>query len=525
MPFKYKTKGGYCFLLVFTGELLLLTQCSAFFGSLLPPNQAINRRALSRRKTAIVFGLETADYNIFEGGEISDSMANDDLSSSLQLPGETGETSLSAADDGTTENSTNVPPALDTEITTSNLMNSPFSVSENPEAKQPPPPPYFATNAKEALTETDTTMDMSRRAWLQTGALIFGSTVIGAGAILHEQSTLPNKPQQSIPPPAAKLEPVNFTKVAAETSVNVTLKCPEACLSVNSETFTKVKSPKVPNWMPSWMAPRPKIVKEISNAELLVAAIIAGSSIDLLRTSLLYPIQTIKTRIQTDIHKYENEPPPIIRRITDLGTNVQKHVDEGNLYAGIKPTLLVSVPATGVYYGVRDVSKRMLQMTALNNVEIALCGALIADVISLCFRNPADTLALRLQNMDDDVGDWFADSVKRLPSIIISDIPYLLSKISLNRLLIHGNISIDRYTEFAILTATLAAIFTTPFDVARTRILIDSDGDFSNGKDGGSGEGVLETMRRVAKEGDGGIVNLFAGWFERALYLGLGRAW
>ena len=42
---------------------------------------------------------------------------------------------------------------------------------------------------------------------------------------------------------------------------------------------------------------------------------------------------------------------------------------------------------------------------------------------------------------------------------------------------------------------------------------------------GGSDEGVLQTMRRITKEGDGGLANLFAGWFERALYLGLGRAW
>ena len=194
-------------------------------------------------------------------------------------------------------------------------------------------------------------------------------------------------------------------------------------------------------------------------------------------------------------------------------------------YRGIKPSLLVSVPATGVYYGVRDVTKRMLGMTTLNNVEIALFGALVGDIVSLCFRAPADALTLRLQNLDEDVGDWFGDSIKRLPAIIITDIPYLLSKISLNRLLIHGNISMDRYLEFAILTATVAALLTTPFDVVRTRILVDSDGDFSNGKDGGSGETVLETMRNIAKEGDGGFANLFAGWFERVLYLGLGRAW
>lgn len=73
--------------------------------------------------------------------------------------------------------------------------------------------------------------------------------------------------------------------------------------------------------------------------------------------------------------------------------------------------------------------------------------------------------------------------------------------------------------------ASIAALVTTPFDVARTRILVDSDGDFENGIDGGTGDGVIRTMRTVIQEGNGGYSNLFAGWFVRVLYLGLGRAW
>ncbi len=31
-------------------------------------------------------------------------------------------------------------------------------------------------------------------------------------------------------------------------------------------------------------------------------------------------------------------------------------------------------------------------------------------------------------------------------------------------------------------------------------------------------------MKRITAEGDGGLQNLFAGWFERTLFLGVGRA-
>lgn len=338
------------------------------------------------------------------------------------------------------------------------------------------------------------------------------------------------------------------------------------CIEIDSKNFTKIQKPKVPRWLPSFFAPSPKVIKEISQSELFVAATVAGAVTEIGRTSLLYPLQTVKTRIQIDQHMFLRKPPPLSEQIIALGTNVQKHVREGNLYAGISPTLLVSVPATGIYYGVRDVTKRMLSMTPLSDVWITLSGALVGDVVSLCFRTPADALAVRLQAQNATVGDWLGDSVRRLPIIIATDLPYLLSKIVLNRLFIHGQLSVDQYAEYAILTAIVAAFLTTPFDVVRTRTLLDKelvgiladddddDDEEETKMDGiatkgaskgveaddevehdiisdfgksakGAGQGVVNTMLQVAREGEGGYANLFAGWLERVLYLGIGRAW
>jgi hypothetical protein len=44
--------------------------------------------------------------------------------------------------------------------------------------------------------------------------------------------------------------------------------------------------------------------------------------------------------------------------------------------------------------------------------------------------------------------------------------------------------------------------------------MVDSDGDFSNGMDGGSGDGVLKTRKDIMRE-------LFAGWLEGVLYYGI----
>ena len=273
----------------------------------------------------------------------------------------------------------------------------------------------------------------------------------------------------------------------------------------------------------------------------------------MVRTTLLYPLVTLKNRIQADIKKRvrtrmkrgKTKRLHPKRRAKILQLNAIRHVREGKLYAGLFPSLLVTVPATGVYYGIRDVVRRSLNaVPALGDIPIAVTAALVADIVTLMIRTPADALAVRLQvatgkeqHVKDEteqeaeeavrkkVGNWFVESLERLPAVIITDLPYLLSRIALNRYLIHGNIDLAHYELTTISTALLCGFLTTPVDVARTRILVDSDDDPTNGIDGGSGMGLITTMRTIMKEGDGGVANLFAGWLERTIYLAIGRAW
>ena len=209
-----------------------------------------------------------------------------------------------------------------------------------------------------------------------------------------------------------------------------------------------------------------------------------------------------------------------------------------------------------MYFGVRDVVKRTLTPVDISNLAVAVTAALVADVVSLILRTPADTLAIRLQvasgiesshhhhHSDDDdgkneqereherderindaVGNWFVESIERLPAVILTDLPYLLLRTMVNGAFINGALDLGHYELLAISTAILCGILTTPFDVARTRILMDSDNDPDNGIDGGSGEGLLRTFQTIVRESDDGLANLFRGWIERAAYLGIGRAW
>lgn len=371
--------------------------------------------------------------------------------------------------------------------------------------------------------------------------------------------------------------PVNLTQVVRETNINVTKNCDKMCVSIDSSNFafTKVEKPKVPSWLPSFLAPKPRIVKQYSNSELLIAATAAGSISEMGRTALLYPLSTVKTRLQADKTKLLVSPNAkseatlsFLEEVRGLGNNIRRKVDEGDLYAGISPTLLVSVPATGIYYGVRDVTKRILYMTPLDSTLVAVGGALVGDVVSLCFRTPSEALAIRLQAKNETTGDWLGDSLKRLPMVILTDLPYLISKIILNKSLIQGSISVSDYAEYAIIASVIAGFLTTPFDVARTRILLNkrlvvTDDEevqgimellSSNSTDemkythelskveGGENEvlpesttpevaitrpdySLVKTMVEITKEGDRGVRNLFSGWLERVLYLGIGRAW
>lgn len=170
-------------------------------------------------------------------------------------------------------------------------------------------------------------------------------------------------------------------------------------------------------------------------------------------------------------------------------------------------------------------------MTPLGPTWVAIVAATVGDVISLCFRTPSETLSIRLQTNNETVGNWWTDSFSRLPMVIATDLPYLLSKIVLNRSLIQGqSISVSHYAEFALVASVVAGFLTTPFDVARTRILLNEQ-LVSSSDDGDNEEqeqeeiNVVRTMIQITNEGNGGIKNLYAGWLERVLYLGVGRAW
>ncbi len=525
------------------------------------------------------------------------------------------------------------------------------------------------------------------------------------------------------------LDPINITKVLEENKINITITNTQTNeqIYINQTSYEKITKPSsiIPHWLPKWMKQVPTtnnnilffrqsskdyIIESISDYKLFMASILAGSFTEIIRSTVLYPIVTIKTRIQykppststlyrtyqkfvegfvsltkvnitmngnenrivnsMDIidhdennhnqYSYSQEvrQEEVILQVQELqqsqsllsSQEYQEHLNKTfilnnsfspqikltKLYAGFMPFLIASVPSAGIYFGIRDVSKRELvklfQSTyytfplVMDDLSITLLSVLLGDIFCLAIKTPALLFSVRkqvatIENIYDDVIEgtiasastswengneynaivnctnnssvlmikkpnhffikynetsisnskssrhnknnsrmdnhnntgntvsnawlhpiWWEeilkDSWKQLSIIILMDLPYLLIKISLLRILATGHENIAEYTLLNTLLSCFCAVITTPFDVVRTRILVDSNGDPSDGLDGGlivkdalylegggSLQNILFTINAVVGESEHGFRNLFAGWYERVLYLGLSIAW
>ena len=405
---------------------------------------------------------------------------------------------------------------------------------------------------------------------------------------LKDESTANQSQQTERPKTSVRVDDIG--RVVKENKVEVELVCsdddrPEVqatapVVKIDRDQFRKIKvyQPPFLRYLPSSVQPliskqlsSISVLKEIPNDQLFVASVLAGSLTEAVRTAMLYPLATVKARVQARKSRSARTKRSLPRKVKLTCLSLFFEVKKGSLYDGLLPTLLVTVPASGVYSGTKEVSRRALSAfihyqifqtflsqgdnEAISIVFINLLAAFFADVAALAIRTPADVLSLRRQvfgrdNVQSDFSSWLGDSLALLPgtlamrakscqqsmklnfttslAMILTDIPYLMSRIFLNAAVTSSGENLGEYEVQTIAVACLCAFLSTPFDVARTRILLPklaSDEGTKRRLTSSSETQVLATMKRVYVEGEGGLPNLFSGWVERTAYLGLGRAW
>ena len=147
-----------------------------------------------------------------------------------------------------------------------------------------------------------TTPSVSRREWLKTGLYVTGVCALAADIGFHHKTkpdnsnhpipllnTLPLPPLISTKPKTTtttngSLQPIDFAKVVQETRINITLSKEEthSCICLDHVTFPKKQYVDLPRWIPVWLAPtqKPTTLRDVSNPELWVAAVVAGTVVE-----------------------------------------------------------------------------------------------------------------------------------------------------------------------------------------------------------------------------------------------------
>ena len=303
-----------------------------------------------------------------------------------------------------------------------------------------------------------------------------------------------------------QLAKANVTEALSKN--NMVVKRQESLLTefvVDPITGHELRELRLPPWWPRALRPPREFYRKVPNAELALSACVAGGLTEVARAAVLHPVLTLKNRVQAG----KSTDPRQLK----------------NLYAGVGPALAASVPYAVTYYGAREITRRLtgvpLVPTDLTQF-IATVG--VAETAAIAVRAPADVLATRAQvsQPDTSILPWFRKEsieglefgIQRAPAQIASEVPYVLLRVGTIALL--NNIApldggVDALTARTVGVAIVAALATTPLDVARTRVLAgDTPGGIRD---------VLETVSTISKKE--GPSALFQGAEYRVLYNGV----
>ncbi|KAA6410908.1 MAG: hypothetical protein FRX48_05218 [Lasallia pustulata] len=216
-----------------------------------------------------------------------------------------------------------------------------------------------------------------------------------------------------------------------------------------------------------------------TNTDILVAGAFAAFTIDL----LVYPLDTIKTRIQSPDYK---------RLYTNASTNAFNRSLFRGLYQGVGSVIIATVPSSGAFFTTYEVLKQNAQM--IQKPPSARTRA---------FDPTATLLALkRFHNPRQLWRGYTALAARNLPFTAMHFPLYEKLKASLLAARSAQRKARGSLLERGVITAlaagsagAVAAVITTPVDVVKTRIMLGAAGD------GDSHAGKSDALRQVAAQG------------------------
>ncbi|KAA8897465.1 mitochondrial carrier protein-like protein [Sphaerosporella brunnea] len=232
------------------------------------------------------------------------------------------------------------------------------------------------------------------------------------------------------------------------------------------------------------------------NTDVLLSGAFAALTVDL----LVYPLDTLKTRLQSRTH----------RQLPKLR----------GLYQGLGPVILATLPSAGIFFSTYEFARSRLPSHALSDSA----ASALAEVCSCAILTPAEVIKQNAQVVEQPGGSASLRALRNIrrprdlwtgyAALVARNLPYTALQFPmfelLKRRLVSKRAGVVETTVWAGVAAgsagAVAAVVTTPVDVVKTRIMLSV----------GHKRSVKEVVGEVLSEE--GVRGLFRGGALRAVW-------
>ncbi|KAK4974731.1 hypothetical protein LTR66_011059 [Elasticomyces elasticus] len=279
-----------------------------------------------------------------------------------------------------------------------------------------------------------------------------------------------------------------------------------------------------------------------TNTDILIAGAVAAFSVDL----LVYPLDTIKTRIQS---------PDYRRLYFNAATNsVNKQALFRGLYQGLGSVIIATLPSSGAFFTTYEGIRSLLSnhnpnlggsTSLLPQPIIHSAASSIAELVSCAILTPAEVIKQNAQMVDTSCGSkssatlqtlarfrsnplalwrgYTALAGRNLPFTALQFPMFERLKESIKQYRDDKNIRTNTLLENGMITAvsagtagSIAAVVTTPVDVVKTRIMLaaaqdapedKTSPDATAKKTNKGSNGMVDALGKSIKSGKKGLAS------------------
>ncbi|CAH0364793.1 unnamed protein product [Pelagomonas calceolata] len=332
--------------------------------------------------------------------------------------------------------------------------------------------------------------------------------ILGCGSAIGIIAAAAN----AVPPPKT-----NVTEALAKNKVVVRRQDLLTEVVIDPKTGDELREIQLPAGYPKSLRPPRLVERRVSEAELALAAVVAGGTTEIARVAALHPLATLKSRAQA-----RPGTGPLALIDAD-GNGIIEPREVKDLYAGLVPSVSAAARARSAscFWGrVDGVPLYHVDGVPLRAVEATprrwrTAPRRRGDVDGVAPHTINTTVRRRGEEVATTTAEAAAVGFRRWPTLFAAELPY-----SLLRILGLAALDATTPTKGGVLDATartvavavVAALLTTPLDVARTRVLLrTAPGAAESGP-----PALAATLAEVAAEG-----SLFSGAALRVAYTGV----